>query len=174
MKEPHGKGQATHPGLESCAGHGNMAGEALTRAHAGQPLSSEITSIGVPTLCCEGEGHATAGVYRQPAADAAESETLGMHGNSQHGNRETRETPTLRDGGGRSEKAQGRASDAHVFRESDGFIVPQKRMNKTGPKAVAESVEGRESAKGNVPRALLAPDTAPGKRGMGLRGVREV
>jgi hypothetical protein len=33
MKEPYGKGLATHPGPESCAGHGNMAGEALTRAH---------------------------------------------------------------------------------------------------------------------------------------------
>ena len=43
MKEPYGKGVATHPGPESCAGHGNMAGEALTREHAGQPLSSEIT-----------------------------------------------------------------------------------------------------------------------------------
>ena len=42
MKEPHGKGLAIHPGPESCAGHGNMTGEALTRAHVGQPLSSEI------------------------------------------------------------------------------------------------------------------------------------
>ena len=30
MKEPHGKGLATRPGPESCAGHGNMTGEALT------------------------------------------------------------------------------------------------------------------------------------------------
>ena len=44
MKEPYGKGLATRPGPESCAGHGNMTGEALTRVHAGQPLSSEITS----------------------------------------------------------------------------------------------------------------------------------
>jgi len=41
MKEPYGKGLATHPGPESCAGHGNMAGEALTRAHAGQPLEGK-------------------------------------------------------------------------------------------------------------------------------------
>ncbi len=44
MKEPYGKGLATRPGPESCAGHGNMTGEALTRAHVGQPLSSEIIS----------------------------------------------------------------------------------------------------------------------------------
>jgi len=43
MKKPYGKGPATHPGPESCAGHGNMTGEALTRVHAGQLLSSEIT-----------------------------------------------------------------------------------------------------------------------------------
>jgi hypothetical protein len=34
MKEPYGKGLATRPDPESCAGHGNMAGEALTGAHA--------------------------------------------------------------------------------------------------------------------------------------------
>jgi hypothetical protein len=44
MKEPYGKGLATRPGPESCAGHGNMTGEALTRVLAGQPLSSEITT----------------------------------------------------------------------------------------------------------------------------------
>jgi hypothetical protein len=33
MKEPYGKGLATRPGPESCAGHGNMTGEALARAH---------------------------------------------------------------------------------------------------------------------------------------------
>ena len=57
MKEPHRKGVANRPDPESCAGGGNIAGEALTGAHAGQPLSSEITSIGVPTLWHEGEGH---------------------------------------------------------------------------------------------------------------------
>ena len=106
MKEPHRKGVANHPDPESCAGGGNIAGEALTGAHAGQPLSSEITSIGVPTLCCEGEGHTTDTARRK---------------------------------------------------------VP----------AAAESVEERGPTKGNATRILLAPDTAPGKRGMGLWGVRE-
>jgi hypothetical protein len=40
----------------------------------------------------------------------------------------------------------------HVFGESDDSVVPAKRTNKTGPKAVAESVEERESAKGNAAR----------------------
>ena len=57
MKEPYGKGLATRPGPESFAGHGNMAGEALTRAHAGQPLSSEI----IISACrpCPDKGKAT-------------------------------------------------------------------------------------------------------------------
>jgi hypothetical protein len=57
--------------------------------------------------------------------------------------------------------------------ESDGLIVPKKRANKVGPMAAAELVEGRGPAKGNVPPTLLAPDTAPGKRGLGRWGVRE-
>ena len=43
MKESHRKGLASHPDPESC-GVGREAGiEALTGAHAGQPLSCEIT-----------------------------------------------------------------------------------------------------------------------------------
>ena len=94
--------------------------------------------------------------------DAAESKTLRMRGNSLHGNRETLETPSPQ-GEGRSEKAICRTSDMHVSRESDGPIVPEKRANKAGPKAAAESVEGRGSTKGNDTQALLAADTVPRK-----------
>jgi group II intron reverse transcriptase/maturase len=73
---------------------------------------------------------------------------------------------------GRSEKAVRRTPDMHVSRESDGPIVPKKRANKAEPSA-AESVEGREPTKGKTTRTLLAPDSGPGKRGMGLWGVRE-
>jgi len=156
----------------------------LTGAHAGQPSSSEITSIGVPTLCCEGEGHTAVSVHRKPSADAAESETLCMCGNSMRGNRETpgaspsNNAHRAKRGGDRSEKAIGRTSGMHVLGESDGFIVPKKRANKAATMhrmvpAAAESVEGRGPTKGNATRTLLAPDTAPGKRGMGLWGVRE-
>jgi group II intron reverse transcriptase/maturase len=109
---------------------------------------------------------------RKPPMDAAESETLRMCGNSMHGNRETLETPASQDAG-RSGKALCRTPDMHVVRESDGPIVPKKRANKAGLMAAAESVEGRGSTKGNAERTLLAPDSGPGKRGMGLRGVRE-
>src|SRR5271166_4139587 len=99
---------------------------------------------------------------REPPMDAAESETLRMRGNSMHGNRETLETPAPQ-GAGRSGKALCRTPDMHVFRESDGPIVPEKRANKAGPKAAAESVEGRGPAKGNDTQVLLAADTAPRK-----------
>jgi RNA-directed DNA polymerase len=111
---------------------------------------------------------------REPLFDAAESKTPSMCGNSLRGNRETLETPLPDGGRGRSEKANGRTSDMDVSRESDGPIVPEKRANKAGPMAAAELVEGRGSTKGNVTRTLLAPDTGSGKRGIGLRGVREV
>ena len=185
MKEPHRKGVANHPDPESCAGHGNMTGEALTRAHAGQPSSSEITSIGVPTLCCEGEGHTAESVNRKLSADAAESETLGMCGNSMRGNRETPEAssphnaPWAKRGGDRSEKAVGRTSDMHVSGESDRRIVPKKRTNKAATMlrmvpAAAESVEGRGLTKGNATRTSLAPDSVPGNRVIGSLGVRVV
>ncbi len=99
---------------------------------------------------------------RKPFMDAAESETLRMRGNSMHGNRETLETPTPQ-GAGRSEKAVCRTTDMHVSRESDGPIVPEKQANKAGPKAAAESVEGRRPTKGNDMQVLLAADTAPRK-----------
>ena len=172
MKEPHRKGVANRSNPESCAGGGNIADEALTGANAGQPSSSEITSIGVPTLCDEGEGHMGGRDSRERSLDAAESETLSMRGNSMHGNRETLETSPPQ-GRERSEKALCRTADTHVSRESDGPIVPRKRANKAGLKAAAESVEGRGSTKGNATRTLLAPDTVPGKRGMGWWGVRK-
>ena len=57
MKEPHDKGLANRIDPESCASHGNTAGEALTGAHAGQALSSEI----IFSACrpCSDKGKAT-------------------------------------------------------------------------------------------------------------------
>jgi len=44
MKEPHRKGIAIHLGPESCAGGGNITGEALTGGNTGRVFSSEITT----------------------------------------------------------------------------------------------------------------------------------
>ena len=147
MKEPYREGIANHPDPESCASGGNTAGEALTGAHAGQLLSSEITLIGVPTLSPVGEGLTAGSAQRELPADAAESKILRMRENSLHGNRETLETLSPH-GARRSEKAFCRTANKHVSGESDGPIVPKKRANNTDP-SVAEFVEGRGSTKGN-------------------------
>jgi hypothetical protein len=179
MKEPHKKGIANHLDPESCAEAGNRLGEALTGAHAGQPWSSEITSPGVPTLYGEGEGHIQDDVTGESSWDATESETLCMRGNSLHGNRETPKASATPDTtvahrmAERPEKAYGRTSGVHVFGESDGSIVPQKQANKADV-SVAESVEGRGPTKGNDLSVGHAPDSAPGARGRGRPGVREV
>jgi hypothetical protein len=179
MKEPHKKGIANHLDPESCAEAGNRRGEALTGAHAGQPLSSEITSPGVPTRYGEGEGHIRDDVTCEPSRNATESETLRTRGNSLHGNRETPKASALPDTSAvhsmaeRPEKAHGRTSGVHAFGESDGSIVPQKQANKADL-SVAESVEGRGPTKGNDPPVGHAPDSEPGARGRGRRGVREV
>jgi hypothetical protein len=165
MQEPHEKGRAIHLDPESGASGRKVAGEARTGAHTGQPSSSEITAIGVPTLCCEGEGHRQGGVSRESLGHAAESETLRTCGNSMRENRETPALPWPIVGQGRPEKASGHTSGMHGAGESDDLIVPAKRANNVGPKATAESVEGRGSREGTVLSADHAPDTAPDQAG---------
>jgi len=114
MKEPHREGVANRSNPESCAGGGNIAGETLTGAHAGQLSSSEITSIGVLTLSPAGEGHTAGSVSRELPADAAESKTLSMRRNSVRGNRETQEIPTSLVHAGRSGKAGAVARHARL------------------------------------------------------------
>ena len=46
MQEPYGEGVAIHADLESCAGDGDIASEALTEALAGRRWSLEILSFG--------------------------------------------------------------------------------------------------------------------------------
>ena len=174
MQEPHKKGLASRLDPESCAGGREVTGEALTGAHTGQPLSSEITLTGVPTLCCEGEGHMQDGDIREPSGNAAESQTLSMCGNSLRENRETPAMSLTVGGKDRPEKAAGHTSGMHVAGESDDLIVPTKQANKAVQSAAAESAEGRGSTKGNVFAVGRAPDTAPDQRVDRLEGVRQV
>ena len=114
MKEPHGEDPASHTDPESCAGRRKATGEALTGAHADQPLSCEIKSFGTPPLSSHAEGNIGHGVNRESCSSPAQSKTLCMRGNSLSGNREIPSVP-LDDGVvGRSEKAEGRASDMHA------------------------------------------------------------
>jgi RNA-directed DNA polymerase len=109
---------------------------------------------------------------RELPFDAAESETLGMRGNSMRENRERPETSAPDGGAGRSEKAQRLKSDMHVSGKSDDLIVPTKRANKVGQPAAAESVEGRGSTKGNDLVVGRVPDAEPGGRVDRLEAVR--
>ena len=159
MKESYGEGPASHTGPESCADGRKSAGEALTGEHAGQPLSSEITLIGMPTPSPEGEGHTPGGASREPPSDPAESQTLRMRGRSKHGNREIPSLFADDDAADRSEQAMSRTSGMHGDGKSDSRVVPKKRSNKGGvvlsaqcdvkDEPSAETVEGRRLAKGN-------------------------
>ena len=113
-------------------------------------------------------------VRREQSFNTAESETLGMWGNSMRENRETLQTPTLDGGVGRSKKARSRKVDMHVCRESDGLVVPVKRANKAGAEALAaESAEGRRSTKGNAPQAHSCRTQSRGGESQGLWRVRQ-
>ena len=149
MKESYGKDPASHPDPESCVGGRKGAGEALTGAHAGQPLSCEIRRSGVPTPLTEAEGHTEGGVMGKPSSDPAQSKTLRTRGNSPHGKREIPQAPTERVSMGRPEKAKGRTSGVHAWGKSDDRVVPEKPPNKGEPVSPAEAVEGRRSAKGS-------------------------
>ena len=130
MKESHRKDLAGHPDPESCDDDRKGVGEALTGAHADQPLSCEIKHSGVPTPLVDAEGNAGQGGRGEFCPAPAQSKTLRMREHSLHGNRETPRTPTGTRPAGRSEKAIGRTSDMHVRGESDGSIVPENLSNK--------------------------------------------
>ena len=180
MQEPHREDSASHPDPESCARGGNGTGEALTGAHAGQPLSCEIRQSGAPTSLTEAEGHTGGSVIGKLPSGPAQSKTLRMRGNSLHGTREIPPASAPDGGADRSAKAEGRKADKHAGGKSDGRIIPKKQANKVGPTRsarrdgeAAESVEGRRPAKGN---ALLAAASRTQRRGdasIGLQRVRE-
>ena len=109
--------------------------------------------------------------------DVTESETPGTCGNSMRENRETPRTPASDGPAGRPEKAKGRTSGVYVSGESDDSIVPAKRANKAAD-AAAESVEGRESTKGNTDqtaadRAQNRKPASPGRRGVRAAARRD-
>jgi len=57
MKEPYGKGVASHPGPESCGVAREGGAEALTGGGAGEPSSREINPPVVPTSWDNAEGN---------------------------------------------------------------------------------------------------------------------
>ena len=99
-----------------------------------------------------------------------------MRGNSKC---ENRETPvafqrSFFDLWERSENVSDGTADMHATGESDESTVPAKLTNNGGTEPLAESVEGRDSANGNVEQT--ASPRTPGRvkrESRGLPGVRE-
>jgi RNA-directed DNA polymerase len=150
MKESHRKDLASYPDPESCAGARKDADEALTGAHAGQPLSCEIPQSGTPMLYSEAEGYTGQSAPASSGPGPAQSKTLRMRGNSLHGNREILSAPASDDPAGRSGKAYGHTPDMHAGRKSDGCVLPGKPPNNAGPSPAAEVAKGRRPTKGNT------------------------
>ena len=114
---------------------------------------------------------------REPHFDAAESQTPCMHENSTRENRETQAIPSSDGGGGRSGKAKRRTPDMHVAGESDGPVVPAKRVNNGGrperAELPAESVEERGPTKGNAMQTAACRTQCRGSVSNGLQRVRQ-
>ncbi len=62
MKELYEEGVTTHLGPESCAGDGNITGEALTGVHAGLAIELRNHPLSVPTQWTVREGNIPCGV----------------------------------------------------------------------------------------------------------------
>jgi hypothetical protein len=165
MKEPYGEDLASRPDPESCVRIGNVAGEALTGAHAGQPSSCEIRSSGVPTLFSEVEGHTEVGVLGEPPSDPAQSETLCMRGNSSGGKREIPQVPTGLVPRGRSGKAIGRTPDMHAWGKSDDCVVcAGQRLDPGGSSPPAARMRGGLSKDGGNASSAGSATTVNPKR----------
>jgi len=171
MKESYREGLANHSGPESCAGDGNIPGEALTGVHTGQLLSSESPSPACRPDSLRGKATPEAPLDCEVPEDAAESKNLRMCGNSMH---ENREAPSVSrsDDLERPEKDD-QTSGMHAGGDSDDPIVPRNQAN-NGGKPPTESGEERGSAKGNIFR-LTAYRTQRRKGvSLELEGVRRV
>ena len=177
MQESRGKDLASHSDPESCVGGRKAAGEALTGAHTGQVLSCEIRSSGTPMPLCEAEGHTKGNVQGELPFGPAQSETLGMCGNSLHGNREILPLPGAVAAPGRSGKVYDRTPDMHSGRKSDGCVVPKKPPNKDRLMRSAEAGEGRHPTKGNTNQTAASRTQRRlpiGDASVGLARVRKV
>ena len=158
MKEPHSEGVANHADLESGAGVGDIAGEALTEALAGRPLSREILNSG--RRPCGQKGKATSIVATSRAA--TEPGAVGRTRARQETLCARTGRPLPRSAGSRPVgKGQGRTTHAYGAEESEWAIVPAKDSNKD-EKLLAESLEGRACTKENVRFAAHRPHTEAG------------
>ena len=138
---------ANYADLESCAGDGEIAGEALTEALAGRLLSREIPLFGCRPCGLKGKATSTValiasgGRTRRGRRTRARQETPG----ARTGRLRRR---LLRNGRPVGEGAS-RTPHAYGAEESDRAVVPAKGPNKGG-QPPAEDLEGRARTEENV------------------------
>ena len=106
MKVPYVEDLANHSSPESCGGYSNGPAEALTGESVGGLLSSEITTIWVPTPCTEGEGHADGSDICELPDDLAESKNLACVDASYAGIRRSERNPALINWNGRIQETK--------------------------------------------------------------------
>ncbi len=132
MQEPDMEGLASHHGPVSCAGGGNVAGEASIGVRTGQLLSSEITTLGAPTGLLGREGHAGRRVRGERRFGPTESKTLACAETLCSRTGRSQWLPRGLWPWGRSGKARGRNPDVDAAGKSDVGIVPGNVPNKAG------------------------------------------
>ena len=144
----------------------------MTGGSSDQPLSSEIITVCVPTLCCQGGGPDVQSASSRPRADRRRH---GVPDPAQGQTLTTRKPGDPGDSfaGWRQGTVTDRTPNRHVNGESDDPVVPAKQAKKAGPTPADESVEGRRSAKRNVARQVADRTQSRKSASSGLSGVRK-
>lgn len=176
MKEPDMEGVANHHGPVSCAGGGNIAGEASAGVRTGQPLSSEITPLGRRPRCNVGKAIWAVAVFasggpaprsRRPCACA--EALCPRTGRPQR-------LPVGLWPWGRSGKARGRNPDMDAAGESDIGVVPGNVPNKAGSGedgghgGIVNPPHNRKGGDGNPPPTLDGAAVPARRRRHGRKG----
>ena len=111
MKESYREDLASCSGLEPYAGDGNIAGVASARGNAGQPLSSEITTLARGSCSDREKATSSRPLLGQAPMDAAESKNLCMR---RHPKRENREILSVSTGRRVASRRNGRKTPKAV------------------------------------------------------------
>ena len=172
MKEPHIKGEAAPLWPRVMRRYSAMR-RSVDRGSAGQPLSSEITTIRVPTAWSGWEGNTGSGINQlatpRPCGvvrtcacvDALCSRT----GRSQR--------PPAEKKPERLEKACGHTSNVYVTEKSDTNIVPEKEPNNA---VLSQDSSGGSGGKGGDQGEFLrsTPVTCTQRQEQTLRGLDRI
>ena len=200
MKKPYGESLANYADLESCAGDGDIAGEALTEALAGRLSSREIPLFGCRPCGLKGKAISIVALSQAAAEPGAVAEPV--HVRKLPDDRETSATPAAKwqAGGGRRQPhaprlrrrgvGAGGGTDErfergrHAGGGESGGKQPRAEENVQGPRtgraqqraAVSQGLEGvrqaaRRKATGRF-TSLLHHLTPQLLRGIGSCGTR--